>query len=87
MPSVKKTPGAYSRNIAAILRREAELQGVSQTALGESIGLSQAQISRIFGGKRVLDVDQVQGLCDLLGLPFESVMQEAAQAVARDSSD
>lgn len=87
MPSTKKTPGAYSRSIATILRREAESQDVTQTVLGETIGLSQSQMSRILNGMRVLDVDQVQGLCDLLGLRFEDVMQEAAQAVARDSSD
>lgn len=50
---------------------------MSQATLGAHIGRAQNQVSRFMRGLRVLDVEELAGMCDALGLDFEKVMAAA----------
>ncbi|TFC92024.1 MULTISPECIES: helix-turn-helix transcriptional regulator [Cryobacterium] len=84
MPSGGTTqPGPLSVAVAEILRREFNRSDfVSQKALGAAVGISQSQMSKHLRGERVLDVDQLDALCDALNLQIVDVVR-SAQAAAR----
>jgi transcriptional regulator with XRE-family HTH domain len=70
-------PGQLTRNIAAQLRRASEAAGLSQTQVGEAIGQSQSQTSKYLRGEVVLDVEELNALCDFLGLDILAVVANA----------
>ena len=63
--------------IAAILDRERDEQGVTQTALAAMSGISQSQVSKYLRAERVLNVDRLDALCAALGLNIVAVVSEA----------
>ena len=77
--------GPLSPHIAAILERERDDQGLSQTALGAMAGISQSQISKYLRAERVLTIDRLDALCTALGLDIVDVVREAVQTRARRS--
>lgn len=78
MPNRSNPPaGPRSRAIVAILHERMKARGISQAEAGEGIGVSQQQMSRYVRGERALNVDEIQALCDLLGLDFHELMRDA----------
>lgn len=78
MPQAPKPPpGAGAVRLAALLRQRALEAGVTQTALAASTGISQQQISVLFLGRKAIDVDQLQLICDELGLDVRDVVRRA----------
>jgi transcriptional regulator with XRE-family HTH domain len=66
-----------ARSIAVIFDEQLRMRRISQQTAGDHIGVSQQQMSRYLRGERPLDVDEIQGLCDLLGLDFHQTMRDA----------
>lgn len=50
---------------------------VTQAELGDLVGISQSQMSKVMLGKRVLTVDQLTAICHALGLSVTDVVQRA----------
>jgi transcriptional regulator with XRE-family HTH domain len=72
-------PGQLTRNIAAQLRSASEAAGLSQAQVGEAIGQSQSQTSKYLRGEVVLDVEELNALCDFLGLDILTVLANAKE--------
>lgn len=81
MPTgTKQAPGRLARAIAAVLYEEFKRQNITQTELGERVGLVQSRVSIYLRGKRTLDIDQLELFCNALNLEFLDV---GRRAVAR----
>lgn len=78
----KPAPGPLALRVAAILDAESKAQGLSQPKLEAITGISQSNLSLYLNGKRTLDVDQLQALCDALGLNIEDVVSRASGPAA-----
>lgn len=70
-------PGPLSQAIARMLDAERKKQGLSQADLGERAGVSQQLMSDYLGGRKSPTPDQVQDMCDALGLEFLAVIAKA----------
>ena len=71
-------PGWVGRHVAAQLH--AEFKGSypgSQEDLGRALGISQQQVSKLLRGTVVINVDQLQALCDELGLSSRDILGAA----------
>lgn len=78
VPRGTKPPaGPLARSVAAILKDALKDADVSQERAGEAIGESQSQVSKYLRGDLALNVDQIQVLCDMLGLDFYRLMRDA----------
>lgn len=78
MPQAPKpAPGPGALRIAALLRARRQELGVTQKALAAETGLAQQTISALLLGQRTIDVDQLQLLCDALGLDVQDAMRKA----------
>lgn len=66
-----------SHRIAAVLDEARRSQKISQEKLGQAIGVSQSQMSSFLRAEKTLDVDQLQALCDALGLALRAVVNQA----------
>lgn len=80
--------GWLTNEVAGILRGAAARRGVTQARLGEVAGVSQSQVSKMLRGKRDITIDQLDWLCDELGLAAAEVLAEAdGETNARGISD
>ncbi len=74
-----------TKHIAGQLRRRmADLEAdkkTSRRAVSTAAGLSQTTGNKIFVGKRAPNTDELEALCEQLGLDFGVVVSEAAAAV------
>jgi transcriptional regulator with XRE-family HTH domain len=61
---MKKSPAAVAQRIKA----EAARQGIPQTALAETVGVTQQNISRRLTGKGAITVDEAALFADALGV-------------------
>ena len=82
MPSRSlSAPKWFGKRVAATIRAEvAANYAGNQTTLGQALGISQQQVSQLLLGAVVINVDQLQLLCDELGLSSQAVMSDAEQA-------
>jgi len=76
MPHERATT-AFARSVGLIFGEYLRARRISQQTAGDHIGVSQQQMSRYLLGKTAMDVDEIQGLCDLLGLDFFQLMRDA----------
>ena len=76
----QKSAGRVGLKIAAALNHAFKTQyGGNQTTLGLAIGVSQSQMSLLLHGERVIDVDQLEGLCAELGIDSVKVFRDAVR--------
>lgn len=80
MPSGSKQPGALSKEVAAILRAQIARRSLRQDHLSQAVGISQAQMSGILNGKKLLDIEQLDRICWAIGLKYRDVIAEADDA-------
>jgi len=66
-----------SNAVAAIIREFTTETFVSQSELARRSGVSQPHISAVFRGKTVFTLDQLDAICDALGLQLIAVIHEA----------
>jgi transcriptional regulator with XRE-family HTH domain len=50
---------------------------MNQTTLAAAIPVSQSQMSKYLGGRRPMNLDELAGACDALGLDMAEVISEA----------
>jgi DNA-binding Xre family transcriptional regulator len=62
----KPPPGPLSRRLAGELRRCFEGSNVPVTELADLVGVSRRQMTRYLAAERVLDVEQLAAICEVL---------------------
>jgi transcriptional regulator with XRE-family HTH domain len=75
MPSLTSTVAANIRGRRAVL-------GWRQEDLAERLGWTQRVVSRIEQGQRVLDLDELSRLCDVLGVGLPDLLAGADERKA-----
>lgn len=73
---------AFAQKIAEILEESTREIGMSQNALAKKSGVSQAQISRIFSGKRDVSLTQLFSIALALGKSGSALLAEAETRLA-----
>lgn len=71
---------AYSQAVAAILRRNYELSGLSYSTLAEKTGLSRPTVVRVINGQREATAFYLHKLCEEFNITPGSVLDEADKA-------
>ena len=79
MPGASTTPGPLGRAVAAVLEARRVQVGLTQKQVGAAIGRHQTKAGEILHGQRPLNVDQLDALCSLLGVPPAQVLREARE--------
>lgn len=69
--------------LAAALRARAAEGQVTQTQIAQVTGISQSQVSKLLRGRRVLDIDELDAICHVLGLDIGEVLTIAAHKASR----
>lgn len=67
-----------SQRIASTVRAELARRRISQTTVGERLGISQAAVSRRLSGQQPLDVNELTALAGLLDMPVSALIEDAA---------
>jgi DNA-binding Xre family transcriptional regulator len=49
---------------------------IKQSEVAPHIGVSQSQLSKMLNGKRAIDLDQLEGMCEMLELRVQEVTAE-----------
>lgn len=81
------TATRYVELVACILRELADRRGLSGAEIARRSGVSQAQISRIFTGKRTISVDHVLAVAEVLGVRGSDVFAEAERRFISEGVD
>lgn len=79
------TPSYLTKRIASRLRGRVSQGNVTQVELSEVVGISQSQLSKLLRGVRVFDVDELDAVCQALGLDAGEVVA-CAYREATDST-
>lgn len=64
----KPPPGRLSRSVSRVLSDTAEGQGVTDTALAKSVGISRSQVSKYMRGDLSPTIDEIERMCKALGI-------------------
>ena len=67
-----------SAAVAANIRAELARQRVSQFVVADRLGLSQAAVSRRLSGGTPFELDEVEAIASLLGVPLVDLIAERA---------
>ena len=70
-------PSYLTSRIASRLRGRISQGNVTQGELAEVVGISQSQISKLLRGTRVFNVDELDAVCQALGLDAGEVVATA----------
>lgn len=82
MPSSPRpAAGPLTRAIVAVIAQRYADVGFRQETLGDLLGVSQQQVSRILRGERAADIDQLWTLCTAVGLDFIATVEHAVTVV------
>lgn len=73
-------PGPLTKSIAAILREAVEERGLTQTQVAEAIDQSQSQVSKYLRGEVVMDAEEIDRICRLVGMSIADVITAADKA-------
>lgn len=76
----KAPPGPLSRYIAAELNREVRERGITQATLGNILGVSQSDVSKMLRAERPMTIDELDALCRVLGWSLSAFVGEADKA-------
>lgn len=74
---IKTNPTVTERAIAAVLDAALERQGMTQTELGDAVGISQPQVSKILSGLKPMTMSEMLNMCKALGLVASEVLEQA----------
>lgn len=69
--------------MASVVKYELDRSPYSQAALALATGISTAQVSRIFSGKKHMDLDQLEAMCRILRVSPTSVVERAESLSVR----
>lgn len=70
-------PGPISTAVTQLIATTSEELLLTQSELGRRTGIHQVTISRTFRGEREFTLDELDAICDALGLSLLAVINEA----------
>lgn len=65
------------------LRAEAARRGVSDSRLAESSGFNRSVMSRMKSGEKVIDLDQLEAMCEVLEIAPHVIVERAERATSK----
>ncbi len=71
-------PQALGMEVAALLREAVARRELTQAQVAEKAGISTSQVGKYLRGVRPITVDELDRLCDSIGVSFERLIVEAA---------
>lgn len=71
---------ALSVTVSAAVRAEMARKTVKQRAVAERLGISQTQVSRRLSGRVAFNVDELQTIAELLGVPVTTFLATPERA-------
>ena len=74
--------GPLGETVAELLHRHMESEGMKQYELAALSRLSRPTISRIFNGSKAMSVDELDAMCQALGLVTSAVVRQAEAALS-----
>lgn len=77
----RRQPGAFGVAVAAVLDNERRDVGLTQSALGALVGLSQPQLSLLLSGTSPLTVDELHDIARAMGLTVGQVVAAAESVI------
>lgn len=83
----RPAPGPLTQEIAAILRERRARLRVPQSAVAADAHMSTSQLSAFLNGQKHIDVEQVEAICESLGLKWLEVLRQAEEASTRRRVD
>lgn len=73
----KKPTGPFIEAIAGALRGKMATERLTQQQVADAVGISRAQISKIFAGEKQIDMELLDEICWAIGLSFRETVVEA----------
>lgn len=70
-------PGPFSRALGGILRKAIHQENATLAVVSRGVGVSEGQLSKLLNGKRRMDVDLLDDLCEFLQLDLEETIRAA----------
>lgn len=71
-------PRELGLEVAALLREGVARREVTQAQVAEKAGISTSQVSKYLRGVRPITTDELDLLCEAIGISFERLVVEAA---------
>lgn len=72
----KTPPDQRERALIDLVRATAKGGGIRQKDVAERVGISEAQLSRIFAGQKPVTLMELLAMLDAVGLDLESVVRD-----------
>jgi transcriptional regulator with XRE-family HTH domain len=82
----RRHPGAFGVAVASVLDNERRDVGLTQSALGAMVGISQSQLSLHLNGVSPITIDELADISHALGLTVTQVVIAAAGVAGESSS-
>ena len=72
----KTPPDQRERALVDVVRAAAKGKGIRQKDVAERVGISEAQLSRIFAGQKPVTLMELLAMMDAVGLDFAEVVAD-----------
>ncbi len=76
----KGEPTKLTEEIAKTIRGELARQQMTKTELAKTVGISLPQISKLTAGLKRFDIEDLDAICEALGLNLREVVADAEAA-------
>lgn len=77
---------SLGKEVAKSLNAQRAYVGMTQMQLSEKSGISQSQLSKQLRGIRAINIDELDAICEALGVSMESILESAEAALGRRST-
>lgn len=74
---------SLGKAVAKSLNAQRAYVGMTQMQLSEKSGISQSQLSKQLRGIRAINIDELDAICEALGVSMESILESAEAALDR----
>lgn len=73
----KKPTGPLVQAVAGILRGKIGTENITHQQVADAVGISRAQVSKIFKGDKQIDMELLDEICWAIGLSFRETIEQA----------
>lgn len=78
-------PTELDKAVAAVLRGQVAIKDLKQTEIEKATGISQAQLSRMLNGLKIMSFPQLTAICDAIHVDLEDVIAAAKEMLEHDN--
>jgi DNA-binding Xre family transcriptional regulator len=72
-------PSKLDKAVAAVLRGQVAIKDLRQTDIEKATGISQAQLSRMLNGLKIMSFPQLTAICDAIQVDLQDVIGAAKE--------